>query len=58
VPHGYPEYVVNHNRFPKGIYEKELYRLQAQLVGLQEWIRMGSDRRGHPLRATNVPHAT
>ena len=26
-------------RMPKGIYEKELYRLQAELVKLQEWVK-------------------
>jgi polyphosphate kinase 2 len=27
-------------RVPKGIYEPELYRLQAELVKLQEWVRL------------------
>lgn len=26
-------------RFPKKVYEEELYRLQAELVNLQEWVR-------------------
>jgi polyphosphate kinase len=26
-------------RMPRGVYEKELYRLQAELVKLQEWVR-------------------
>lgn len=26
-------------RMPKDLYEKELYRLQAELVELQEWVR-------------------
>jgi polyphosphate kinase len=27
-------------RFPKALYEQELYRLQAELVKLQEWVRL------------------
>ena len=28
------------DRLPKRIYEEELYRLQAELVKMQEWIRL------------------
>ncbi len=31
-------------RFPKRLYEKELLRLQAELVALQEWVRTESQR--------------
>ncbi len=31
-------------RVPKAIYEKELYRLQAELVELQEWVRLEGQR--------------
>lgn len=31
-------------RFPKKIYEEELYRLQAELVNLQEWVRAQKQR--------------
>jgi polyphosphate kinase len=31
-------------RFPKGLYEKELFRLQAELVTLQEWVRAEGKR--------------
>lgn len=31
-------------RFPKKIYEQELYRLQAELVNLQEWVRVEKQR--------------
>ena len=27
-------------RIPKKVYEDELYRLQAELVKLQEWVRL------------------
>ena len=27
------------NRFPKAVYERELFRLQAELVKVQEWVR-------------------
>jgi len=26
-------------RLPRGLYERELYRLQAELVTMQEWVR-------------------
>jgi hypothetical protein len=26
-------------RVPRGVYEQELYRLQAELVKIQEWVR-------------------
>jgi polyphosphate kinase 2 len=32
------------NRMPKRIYEKELFRLQAELVQLQEWVRTEGQR--------------
>jgi polyphosphate kinase 2 len=32
------------DRFPKKLYEKELFRLQAELVTLQEWIRAEGKR--------------
>jgi polyphosphate kinase 2 len=32
------------DRFPKKLYEKELFRLQAKLVTLQEWIRAEDKR--------------
>ena len=28
------------DRLPKKVYEAELYRLQAELVKLQEWVRL------------------
>ncbi|HAN72445.1 MAG TPA: polyphosphate kinase 2 [Actinobacteria bacterium] len=31
-------------RIPKDLYEKELYRLQAELVQLQEWVRLEGAR--------------
>ncbi|MCX6431813.1 MAG: polyphosphate kinase 2, partial [Actinobacteria bacterium] len=31
-------------RVPKSLYEKELYRLQAELVRLQEWVRLEGAR--------------
>jgi len=31
-------------RLPKGVYEKELYRLQAELVKMQEWTRNAGAR--------------
>ncbi len=31
-------------RFPKKLYEKELFRLQGQLVSLQEWVRSEKKR--------------
>ena len=31
-------------RFPKKVYEEELYRLQAELVHLQEWVRAEGQR--------------
>jgi polyphosphate kinase 2 len=31
-------------RFPKKLYEQELYRLQAELVNLQEWVRVEKKR--------------
>jgi len=36
--------VVIRERFPKRVYEEELYRLQAQLVDLQEWVRVEKKR--------------
>ena len=33
-----------HKRFPKAIYERELFRLQAELVTLQEWVRVEGKR--------------
>ena len=36
--------MVNRNLFPKKVYDEELYRLQAQLVDLQEWIRTEKKR--------------
>lgn len=38
VPHRRSTDVTVH-RMPKALYEKELYRLQAELVELQEWVR-------------------
>jgi polyphosphate kinase 2 len=35
--HGKPK--ANGKRLPKDVYEKELYRLQAELVKMQEWAR-------------------
>ncbi len=32
------------DRFPKALYEKELYRLQAELVKMQEWVRLEGAR--------------
>ena len=32
------------NRYPKALYEAELYRLQAELVQLQEWVRAEGQR--------------
>lgn len=32
------------DRYPKKLYEKELYRLQAELVNLQEWVRQEGKR--------------
>ncbi|HSK25975.1 MAG TPA: polyphosphate kinase 2 [Jiangellales bacterium] len=32
------------DRFPKKLYEKELFRLQAELVTLQEWVRTEGHR--------------
>jgi len=37
-----PDGVVD--RFPKALYEAELYRLQAELVNLQEWVRLQGAR--------------
>ena len=34
----------NGKRVPKGVYEKELYRLQAELVKMQEWARTSGAR--------------
>jgi polyphosphate kinase len=34
----------NGKRLPKDVYEKELYRLQAQLVKMQEWARTSGAR--------------
>ena len=31
-------------RVPKKIYERELFRLQAELVTLQEWVRVEGQR--------------
>src|ERR1700739_643229 len=31
-------------RLPRGVYEEELYRLQVQLVKLQEWTRASGAR--------------
>jgi polyphosphate kinase len=33
-----------HKRFPKKVYERELFRLQAELVDLQEWVRAEGKR--------------
>jgi polyphosphate kinase 2 len=35
---------VDHPRLPRGIYEKELFRLQAELVTMQEWVRTSRAR--------------
>ena len=32
------------NRFPKAVYERELFRLQAELVQVQEWVRAEGKR--------------
>ncbi len=32
------------NRFPKAVYERELFRLQAELVKVQEWVRTEGKR--------------
>lgn len=34
----------DNNKFPKAIYEKELYALQAELVNFQEWVRRQGKR--------------
>ena len=31
-------------KVPRGVYEQELYRLQAELVKVQEWVRTGGHR--------------
>ena len=31
-------------RFPKAVYERELFRLQAELVSIQEWVRAEGKR--------------
>jgi polyphosphate kinase 2 (PPK2 family) len=31
-------------RVPKALYEKELFHLQAELVKLQEWVRLEGKR--------------
>ena len=36
--------VTKHKRFPKKVYEAELFRLQAELVTLQEWVRAEGKR--------------
>ncbi len=36
--------VTKHKRFPKKVYETELFRLQAELVTLQEWVRAEGKR--------------
>ncbi len=36
--------VTRNKRFPKKVYEKELFRLQAELVDLQEWVRAEGER--------------
>jgi len=36
--------VTKHKRFPKKVYEEELFRLQAELVTLQEWVRAEGKR--------------
>jgi len=41
---GTPETAEEIVRMPKGIYEKELFRLQAELVKLQEWVRTEGTR--------------
>ena len=40
--HGKPK--ANAKRLPKDVYEKELYRLQAELVKMQEWARTSGAR--------------
>ena len=35
---------LDHHRLPRGIYEKELSRLQAELVTMQEWVRTSPAR--------------
>ena len=35
---------VGPERLPRGVYEKELFRLQAELVKLQEWVRQEGAR--------------
>ena len=32
------------SRFPKAVYERELFRLQAELVSIQEWVRAEGKR--------------
>ena len=39
-------------RVPKKVYEKELLRLQAELVKVQEWVRDRGSPTGHRLRGT------
>jgi len=41
---GTPETEEEIARMPRGIYEKELFRLQAELVKLQEWVRTENAR--------------
>ncbi|WP_372593334.1 polyphosphate kinase 2 [Actinotalea sp.] len=36
--------VTRNKRFPKKVYEEELFRLQAELVDLQEWVRAEGKR--------------
>jgi polyphosphate kinase len=33
-----------HSRVPKKVYERELYRLQTELVAMQEWVRKSGSR--------------
>jgi polyphosphate kinase 2 len=40
--HGKPK--ANSKRLPKDVYEKELYRLQAEVVKMQEWARTSGAR--------------
>ena len=40
----HPERAPRQERFPRNLYEKELFRLQAQLVTMQEWVRTEGQR--------------
>ena len=41
-------------RLPRKVYEKELLRLQAELVKLQEWV-VGCQKSAWPVRCSDGP---